>query len=114
VTLVSRASGTKTAIPLAGAAAAAADGLAAEQAALFAQALDLRDAATREVDSIDDATAAGRDGFAVLPAATVLAGDGEDRLGQQGVSVRCLRRADEAYTEDLDDPELQAVVARAY
>lgn len=111
---MSRASGTKTTIPLTGAAAAAADGLDAEQAELFAQASALRASVTREAGSVDEAAELARSGFAVLPAATVLNDGGEDRLAQEGVTVRCLRRPDETPTDDLDDPELQAVVARAY
>jgi len=114
VTLVSRASGTKTTIPLTGAAAAAADGLDAEQAELFAQASALRASVTREAGSVDEAAELARSGVAILPAALVLNDGGEDRLAQEGVTVRCLRRPDETPTDDLDDPELQAVVARAY
>jgi prolyl-tRNA synthetase len=38
----------------------------------------------------------------------------EDRLNQEGVSVRCLRRPDGSVPLSTDEDDLVAVVARAY
>jgi prolyl-tRNA synthetase len=53
-------------------------------------------------------------GFARIPMA-VLGPDGEDRLAQHAVTVRCLQRPDGtlAVPEDADT-DLIAVVARSY
>jgi len=40
--------------------------------------------------------------------------DGEAELAQAGVTVRCLVRADGSLPDAVDDPDLVAVVARAY
>ena len=41
-------------------------------------------------------------------------GEMEDRLNQEGVSVRCLRRRDGTVPMATDEDDLVAVVARAY
>jgi prolyl-tRNA synthetase len=42
------------------------------------------------------------------------AGDLEDRLNQEGVSVRCLLRRDGSVPVSTDEKDLVAIVARAY
>ena len=64
-----------------------------DQAALLAQATTLRDARTRPARSIDEAREIAGEGLARLPW-RVCGTDGEDRLAQAGVSVRCLMRGD--------------------
>jgi prolyl-tRNA synthetase len=40
--------------------------------------------------------------------------EGEDRLAQGGISVRCLLRGDDQPVEDTDDDAVEALLARAY
>jgi prolyl-tRNA synthetase len=84
-----------------------------DQGELLAQALTLRDTRTRPAQSLDEARELAADDFARLPwrACGV---EGEARLAQAGVSVRCLLRQD---GEPVDDPGadgVEALVARAY
>jgi len=44
----------------------------------------------------------------------VLGPEGEDRLAQHAVTVRCLQRADGSPPVSPDEPDLVATVARAY
>jgi prolyl-tRNA synthetase len=70
--------------------------------------------ATRTVDagSIDEAVEAARNGFARV--AWEPSGEMEDRLNQESVSVRCLRRPDGSVPLAADEDDLVAFVARAY
>ena len=66
--------------------------------------------------TVEEAVEAARCGFAAVPLAA-LGADGEQRLNEQGVSVRCLQRLDGSLpAADGAEPaeELLAVVARAY
>ena len=87
--------------------------LAQDQAELLAQATALRDGRTRAARSIDDARELASDGFARLPWKAVGA-EGENRLAQAGVSVRCLVREDGRPVDDPDAAGVDALVARAY
>ena len=40
--------------------------------------------------------------------------NGEDRLAQAGISVRCLLRVDDQPVDDTDDDAVEALLARAY
>ena len=62
--------------------------------------------------SIDEALAGAQDGFAVVPW-DVLGDAGEQRLAEQGVTVRCLRAGSDLPSPGQTDG-LDAVVARAY
>ncbi|MBK5224504.1 MAG: proline--tRNA ligase [Acidimicrobiia bacterium] len=89
------------------------DSVAAAQTSLRAQAEKRTSAAIADVASLDDAVAAAASGFARL--AWALVGDeGEDRLAAEGVTVRCLQRRDGTVPESADEPDLVAIVARAY
>ena len=112
VTLVRRDTRTKGAAPVAGIAAIVAALLDEIQAALLAEATAFRDARIADVASIDEAIEAGRAGFARIPWETV-GEDGEDRLAEHAISVRCLQTPDGQVPDDLDGP-LSAVVARSY
>ncbi len=84
-----------------------------DQRELLAQASMLRDGLTRAARSIDEAREIAGEGFARLPW-PACGEDGEARLAQGGVSVRCLVRED---GEPVDDPHadgVEALVARAY
>jgi prolyl-tRNA synthetase len=84
-----------------------------DQRELLAQATLLRDERTRSVQSIDDAIEAASDGFARL-SWRACGQEGEDRLAQAGVSVRCLVRDDGQPVDDPDADGVDALVARAY
>jgi prolyl-tRNA synthetase len=45
---------------------------------------------------------------------SALGPEGEARLAADGVTVRCLRRGDGTVPDADDEPDLVAVVARAY
>lgn len=112
VTLARRDTRTKEPAPVAGVAAAVADLLAGIQAGLLAEATAFRDAHTADVTTIDEAAEAARTGFARIPWDAV-GEDGEARLAEQGITVRCLQTPDGDVPDDASGP-LQAVIARAY
>ena len=91
VTLARRDTGEKAATPLAGLAAVVPGLLATVQADLLAAATRRRDDRTHDVATLDEAAEAARAGFARLPWAAVGI-EGEARLAQGGVTVRCLQR----------------------
>jgi prolyl-tRNA synthetase len=114
VTLVRRDTASKEAADLVGVAAAVPGLLDQIQVDLLEAATVRRDAHTVDVETIGDAVETTTDGFARIPWRTVLATDGETSLREQGVTVRCLRRPDGSVPEDEDEPDIVAVVGRAY
>ncbi|MYW04535.1 proline--tRNA ligase [Streptomyces sp. SID3343] len=84
-----------------------------DQALLLAQSRERRTGRTVEVTSIEEAVEAAATGWALIPW-SVLGPDGEARLAEQGVSVRCLVAADGSVPDTEDQPGNVAVVARAY
>jgi prolyl-tRNA synthetase len=112
VTVVRRDVRGKEPVPAAGVVGAVGDLLAAVQAGLLAEAEAFRDARTATVATIEDAVEAGKTGFARIPWEAV-GDEGEDRLAEHGITVRCLQRPDGSVPENLEGP-LEAVVARAY
>jgi prolyl-tRNA synthetase len=113
VTLVRRDTGVKKATPLAGLAAAVPTLLADVQAEMLAAATRRRDDRVADVATLAEAAEAARAGFARLPWAAVGV-EGEARLAQDAVTVRCLQRPDGTLPEDPAEPDLVAVVARSY
>ncbi len=113
VSVVRRIPGTKTPVTLAEVARDVAAALTEDQQALYDEALARREAATADVSTVDDAAAAAATGWARIPWDT-LGVDGETMLATQAVSVRCLVRADGGVPETDDEPDLIAVVGRAY
>jgi len=115
VVLSRRDSGAKSPVPLSGLAQRVGEELRAAQSALLEQATEFRDSHTVEVEGLDDAERAARDGFAELPA-RMIEGGGEAQLNQSGVSVRCLVTAGPGSSKrsSADEGELSAVVSRAY
>ncbi len=83
------------------------------QSELLERATERRDATTVETSSLDEAVEAAQSGFARLPWSLV-GEDGERRLNEQAVSVRCLQRPDATTPESADETDLVCVVARAY
>jgi prolyl-tRNA synthetase len=108
-----RARGVKAPHALDGLAGEMAAILAGEQAELLRQATDLRDRLLRHVDTIEEAAEQARDGAARLPWAA-LGSDGEQRLLQDGISVRCLVAEDDHPVHDPERDGIDAIVARAY
>ena len=108
-----RAGGVKTPHRLDGLTEAMAAILAAEQAELLRQATALRDRLLRPVRTIEEATEQGRDGAARLPWAA-LGPEGEHRLLEDGISVRCLVFEDGRPVDDPERDGVEAIVARAY
>jgi prolyl-tRNA synthetase len=84
-----------------------------DQRELQAQARNLRDARTRPARSIDEAREIAGEGLARLPWRD-LGEDGEDRLAQAGLSVRCLIREDSRPVDDPGADGVDALVGRAY
>ena len=113
VTLVERQDGEKSAIHLAGVATAVKAALDSMQANLLREATEFRDANTADVASIEDALEAAATGFARIPWAS-LGEEGEARLAQKAVTVRCLQRPDGSCPDTADEPDLVAVVGRSY
>ena len=112
VTLVRRDERTKGPAPIAGIAQTVSGLLAEIQGNLLAQATAFRDSRLSDVASIDEAIEAGRTGFARIPWELV-GDDGEDRLAEHAISVRCLQTPDGGVPDGLDGP-LHAIVARSY
>jgi prolyl-tRNA synthetase len=113
VTLVRRISGTKGPVPLSGVAGAVTDAVDEQQAELLAEATSRRDERIADVTTLDEATEAAATGWARLSWSTVGV-EGEARLAESGVTVRCLVRADGSVPDAGDEPDLQALVARSY
>jgi prolyl-tRNA synthetase len=113
VTLVRRIPGTKASAPLAGLADAVRVALVEDQVALFAEAERRRDARVTDVKTVEDAVEVAASGWARVPWAE-LGAEGEARLAEDAVSVRCLVRADGTLPAAEDEPELLAYCARAY
>ncbi len=113
VTLVRRIPGGKAAVPLGGLVDAVRTALVEDQVALFASAEQRRDERIADVKTLDDAVEAAAGGWARMPWAE-LGTEGEARLAERSVSVRCLTRADGSLPQSGDEPDLLAYCARAY
>ncbi|MYS84894.1 proline--tRNA ligase [Embleya scabrispora] len=111
--LVRRVAGSKDPVTIAGLAELVPAVLADDQALLLTQARERRTGREVEVTTIEEAAEAASTGWARIPWAT-LGPEGEARLAEQGVSVRCLIAADGSVPETDDQPGNIAVVARAY
>ena len=68
---------------------------------------------TTTVATIDEAAEAARTGWARIPWST-LGPEGEAQLAESGVTVRCLTLPDGSVPRAEDDPDVLAVVGRAY
>jgi prolyl-tRNA synthetase len=113
VTLVRRIPGSKTPTPLAGLLDAVRIAVVEDQVTLYDEAERMRDARTVDVKTVDDAAEAAATGWARLPWSE-LGPDGEARLAERSVTVRCLVRADGSLPETGDEPDVLAYCARAY
>jgi len=113
VTLVRRDSGDKTQVALEAVAVDAGLCLDVMQNELFAAALSRRNDNTAVVSSVDDAIAAGAEGFAKI-SWDLLGPEGEALLNTKAMSVRCVQREDGTLPESGDEGGLVALVARSY
>ncbi len=114
VTVVVRHLREKRTVPLAGVGAEVDAALAAADRDLLAEATAFRDDRTTEVATLDEAVEAGSVGFARLPV-PALGPEGEDRLAQHALTVRCLQRPDGSLARPGEaEADLVAVVGRSY
>jgi prolyl-tRNA synthetase len=111
--LVRRIPGSKTPTPLAGLLDAVRIALVEDQVDLYDEAERFRDARIADVKTIEDAVEACATGWARLPWAE-LGTEGEAKLAERSVTVRCLVRADGWLPETGDEPDTLAYCARAY
>jgi prolyl-tRNA synthetase len=112
-TLAKRLSGGKTPVALGELSTEVPRLLAAEQAAMLEATRVERDSRIAEVSTVDEAAEAGADAWAKLPWDT-LGEDGEAKLAQSGITVRCLTRADGSVPDSDTEGGLVAYVARSY
>jgi prolyl-tRNA synthetase len=114
VTLVVRHSREKKGVPLAGVATEVAAVLASVDGELHDEAAAALRDRTVETTTLAEAVEAGSAGFARIPW-VALGPDGEDRLAEHAITVRCLQRPDGSLAEPGDDDDaLVAVVGRSY
>jgi prolyl-tRNA synthetase len=114
VTVVTRHTREKQNVALGAVAGTVSAILTAVGSDLLAEATAARDARTVDAGSLEEATEAGLVGFARVPLGA-LGPDGEDRLAQKALSIRCLQRPDGSLAGSGDpEDDLVAVVARSY
>jgi prolyl-tRNA synthetase len=113
VIVVRRVTGEKTPVPVDGVVRAVTSALEADQQTLYAGALAEQRRRTTDVTSVTEAIEASGAGWARLPWSAV-GSAGEAELNAQGVTVRCLVRADGGVPDAEDEPDLVAIVGRAY
>jgi len=114
VTVVTRHRREKANVALAAVAGSVSTVLADAGSELLAEATAARDARTVDASSLAEAVEAGSVGFARVRLGA-LGPDGEDRLSEHAISVRCLRRPDGSLAAEGDaEEDLVAVVGRSY
>ncbi|WP_327353155.1 proline--tRNA ligase [Streptomyces sp. NBC_01304] len=84
-----------------------------DQAQLLRESRERRQSRTKDVSTIEEAVEAAATGWARIPWAT-LGAEGEAKLAEQSVTVRCLVAEDGSVPESDDAPGTVAIVARAY
>ena len=114
VTVVRRDNASKESVAIAGLAATVPARLEAIQAEMLASATVARDARIRDVATIDEAINASVDGWGRINYQSLRAVDGEAKLREQAITVRCLRRPDGSVPDSEDEPDSIALVGRAY
>ena len=113
VIVVRRVTGERTAVPIDSVVSMVTAALEADQKTLYEEALAEQRRRTADVTSIPEAIEAASTGWARLPWSEV-GSEGEAELNAQGITVRCLVRADGGVPDSEDEPDLVAVVGRAY
>ena len=112
-TLVRRDSATKETVRLDKVVRAVSDAIDVVQAELLAAATTRRDERTVDCTSLDEIVDAAQAGFARAPW-SIVGAEGEKRLAESAVTVRCLQRADGSVPQSEDEPDLISYCARAY
>ncbi len=112
-TLVRRDSGAKESVALGEVSTRVVALLEEVQRTLYERARRFRDERTVEVSSVDEAAEAAQEGFARL-AWSLVDGEGEARLREASITVRCLQRADGSVPEGVEEADLVCVVAKSY
>jgi prolyl-tRNA synthetase len=113
VLMVRRVTGERIPVPIGVVVGLVTSALEADQRTLYEEALARQLRRTAEVTSVAAAIEAAGTGWARLPWSAV-GSEGEAELNAQGVTVRCLVRADGGLPGSEDEPDLIAVVGRAY
>ena len=111
--LVRRDTGEKVPMALAELPTAAGAVMEQIQQDLLAGSLAERDRRTIDCSTVEEAAAAGAEGFARIPWAALDAA-ALDRLGRDALTVRCVQTPDGGLPSSLDAAENIAIVARAY
>jgi prolyl-tRNA synthetase len=111
--VVRRTDGSKTPVAVPDVVSRVLAALEADQQALHDEALALRTSRTVEVSTLADAIEASSTGWARVPWSQV-GSAGEAEANGKGVTVRCLVRADGSVPDSEDEPDLVAILARAY
>ena len=111
--LVRRDTSEKTPVPLPELPQKIAATLQAQQNEMLAAATTQLEARTQEAATIEEAAEIAQQGFARIPWKTI-GTEGETALAAKGVSVRCLLEQDNTTPATIDDPDLVAIVGRAY
>jgi prolyl-tRNA synthetase len=114
VTLVVRHRREKQSVPLSGVGAEVAAALASASRDLLAEATAFAAARTADAATLTEAVEAGSVGFARVRLGA-LGPDGEDRLAEHALTVRCLQRPDGSLAGPGDnEADLLAIVGRSY
>ncbi|RKT78616.1 prolyl-tRNA synthetase [Terracoccus luteus] len=113
VTVVRRIAGGKAPVALGAVVDTVVAALDEDHRALYDEALAHRDGRTHDVGTLDEAREAAATGWARMPWAD-LGPEGEARLAESGVTVRCLTMPDGTVPPADDTPGALAVVGRAY
>ena len=113
VTIARRDNGEKSAVPLDAVVTSIQATLDAQQTFILERAEDFLRERTVDVSTVQDASAAAKEGFARVRF-DVLRGEGEAQLRTEAITVRCLQRADGSMPDNEDEPGLIAIVGRSY
>lgn len=113
VVLVRRIAGGKTPTLRAGVVAQVRASLDADQKALYEESLAFAQARTVDVATLEDARGAAVTGWARIPWKT-LGEEGEAKLAESAISVRCLTRSDGSVPASDDEDGVLAIVGRSY
>jgi prolyl-tRNA synthetase len=111
--VVRRDSGERSQVPVAEIRSWVAASLEAAQRDMLAGARAFLEENITDVDTLTDAVAAAKSGFARLSARLIRDG-GEEELAQEAITVRCLLTPDGGLPQTYDDEDAVAVVGRSY